>query len=238
MKYWIAGLTALVLSGVTASSVQATVATGPDVCAYTATSVFGVLCPIRNGNTVCLSVSARIGNCDSRLECFGGPGFFCKATLIPKSGPEEKCPFGSVRPRGFNCFRSSVIPPTSTPTVGPIDTETATFTPTFTPPPDTPTGTPTGTADATATVTDTPTVEATVTDTPTVEATVTDTPTVEATLTDTPTPEATSTDTPVAATFTATATGTPTGTADATATATATATGTATGTAAALVLRF
>jgi hypothetical protein len=241
MKNVLAGLTALVFSCLVATSAHATFASGPDVCAYRVTNVFGVLCPLRNGQTACLSQSAKIGNCDTRLECFGGPGFFCKATLIPKSGPEKTCPFGSVRPRGFTCFQPIVFGTrTPTPTAPPVGTDTATFTPTDTPLADTPTATPTGTAAATAT--DTP-PQPTATDTPP-QATATDTP---------PGPTATATDTPVVApatstatqtttpssTVTVTATGTPTGTAEATATATVTATGTATGTAAAsLVLRF
>src|SRR4030095_11800624 len=147
MKNVLAGLTALVFSCLVATSAHATFASGPDVCAYRVTNVFGVLCPLRNGQTACLSQSAKIGNCDTRLECFGGPGFFCKATLIPKSGPEKACPFGSVRPRGFTCFQPIVFGTrTPTPTAPPVGTDTATFTPTDTPLADTPPATATGAA--------------------------------------------------------------------------------------------
>ena len=112
MKYWIAGLTALVASCIVTPSAHAV-----DVCGYTATGVQGVNCPVRNGQTVCLSVSTAIGPCDTDVECFGGPGFFCRATLIAKSGPEAQCPFSSVRPRGFNCFaKRLLVNPTRTPT--------------------------------------------------------------------------------------------------------------------------
>lgn len=205
MKYWFAGLTALVASCILTSAAPAV-----DVCGYTATGVQGVNCPIRNGQTVCLSVSTAIGQCDTDVECFGGPGFFCRATLIAKSGPEAQCPFSSVRPRGFNCFAKRLVsPPTHTPTAPPIETETATFTPTDTPEEETPT--PTDTVPAGATATDTPAEL-----TPTETATGTPTGTAAATATDTPQPEATATETATEvppATATETATGTPTGTA-------------------------
>jgi hypothetical protein len=204
MKYWIAGLTALVASCIVTPSANAV-----DVCGYTATGVQGVNCPVRNGQTVCLSVSTAIGPCDTDVECFGGPGFFCRATLIAKSGPEAQCPFSSVRPRGFNCFaKRLLVNPTSTPTGPPIETETATFTPTDTPEAETPT--PTDTVPAGATATDTPAEL-----TPTETATGTPTGTAAATATDTPqeaTPTETATEVPPA-TATETATGTPTGTA-------------------------
>ena len=204
MKYWIAGLTALVASCIVTPSARAV-----DVCGYTATGVQGVNCPVRNGQTVCLSVSTAIGPCDTDVECFGGPGFFCRATLIAKSGPEAQCPFSSVRPRGFNCFaKRLLVIPTSTPTAPPIETETATFTATDTPEEETPT--PTDTVPAGATATDTPPEL-----TPTETATGTPTGTAAATATDTPqeaTPTETATEVPPA-TATETATGTPTGTA-------------------------
>src|SRR5262245_51843036 len=161
MKYWIAGLTALLASCIVTPSAHAcgppVSSAFPEVCGYTVTGVFGVNCPVRNGQTACLSVSTAIGPCDATIQCFGGPGFFCRATLIPKSGPQTQCPFSSVRPKGFNCFAPRLFVPTRTPTPPPVETDTATFTATDTPPVETATATDTP-AEATATATDTPPV--------------------------------------------------------------------------------
>lgn len=219
MKYWIAGLTAVVGSLiVTPAAVQASF--GGQVCGFTVSSVFGVNCPVRVGQTACFSITQSIGPCDSAIECFGGPGFFCRAQMIPSSGPRPQCPASSVRPKGFNCFAPRLFVPTRTPTPPPVDTDTPTFTATGTP--EEPTATAT---ESVVTPTDTPVSAATATDTPVSGATATDTPTLQV---------ATATDTPLSE-LTATATGTPTGTAEATATVTGTPTGTA---AASLVLRF
>jgi hypothetical protein len=203
MKNWIVGLTAVV------GSFIVTPAQAVEVCGYTVSSVFGVNCPVRVGQTACFSIETAIGPCDAPIECFGGPGFFCRAKMIPTSGPRAQCPASSVRPKGFNCFAPRLFVPTRTPTPPPVDTDTPTFTATGTP--EEPTATATSEED------DTPTATEAV-------ATPTDTPVVVPTSTDTPLPE-----------LTATATGTPTGTAEATATVTGTPTGTA---AASLVLRF
>ena len=45
--------------------------------AVVASRVTGSLCPVRPGVTVCIPVSAKIGPCDSTLQCFGGKGFCC-----------------------------------------------------------------------------------------------------------------------------------------------------------------
>ncbi|MDX2168440.1 MAG: hypothetical protein SF182_15305 [Deltaproteobacteria bacterium] len=184
---------AIALSSVAAQAV--------DVCTYRVRYAAGVFCPVHIGSQVCLSQSTAIGPCDARLDCYGGPGFFCQAILEPIRGPERQCPFSSVRPRGLKCFKPITPGPVFTPTDTPLPDETPTATPTAT-------GIPTGTA--TATVTDTPTAEATATDTATPIATATDTATPVATATDTATPQSTATDT---ATPPDTPTGTPTGTA-------------------------
>ena len=209
------------LSAWAAVSLAAPAAHAVDVCVYTVTGSTGVLCPVRLGDTVCLSQSTAIGNCDSTLQCFGGASFFCIAKLTPQSGPQTQCPAASKRPTGFRCFAPVHLAPTSTPTSAPEDT--ATFTPTGTPPPpeatstdtpeatvtETPTGIPTGTA--TATATDTPPAEATSTDTP--QPTMTETPTGIPTGTATATATATETEGVATATATESPTGTPTGTA-------------------------
>lgn len=99
-----------------AVTLAAPTANAVDVCGYTVTSASGFLCPLRTGNTVCLSESSSIGPCDAAVRCFGGPKFFCSATLMPKSGPQERCPFGSKRPTGFRCFAPSRFFPARTPT--------------------------------------------------------------------------------------------------------------------------
>lgn len=164
MKHLFVALGALVASCIIAASAQA-----GDVCGYRVTAALGVFCPIHVGSTVCLSVAANIGPCDAPIQCFGGPGFFCNATLVPTSGPEPQCPFGSTRPIGFSCFAPhSPVARTRTPTETPIVIETPTFTPTRTEQPtlsstatasptQSPTGTPTGTAEATVTATESPT---------------------------------------------------------------------------------
>jgi len=85
-----------------------------DVCVYTVTGTFGVLCPVRSPNTVCLSTSAVTGPCDTALTCFGGHNFFCLAMLSPKSGPQAQCPAASKRPTGFRCFAPRPPLPTTT----------------------------------------------------------------------------------------------------------------------------
>jgi hypothetical protein len=184
-----AAVVAIALSSVAAQAV--------DVCTYRVRYAAGVFCPVHIGSQVCLSQTTAIGPCDSRLDCYGGPGFFCQAILEPIRGPERQCPFSSVRPRGLKCFKPITPGPAFTPTDTPLPEDTPTATPTAT-------GIPTGTATATATETATPE------DTATPEATLTDTATPEATTTDTATPLATATDT---ATPVDTPTGTPTGTA-------------------------
>jgi hypothetical protein len=210
MKYLLAGVSALLVSLVVSTSAQAV-----EVCNYHVRMAMGVLCPVRPGSVACLPVSASIGRCEANVKCFGGPGFFCSAQLVPKSGPQQTCDYNAVRMRGFKCYAPAQLQATRTAT--PEGEDTPTFTPTETPL-------------AEATATDTPTIPpseatATVTDTPeeaTPTATGVPTGTATATATDTP-PESTPTDTPVVPTATATdaPTGTPTGTA-----------------AAALVLRF
>ena len=195
MKYWLAGLTAFVASWMVAAPGHATIGQSPPVCNFRVAMAMGVNCPIRPGSIACLTVNASIGPCEDRVQCFGGPGFFCSATLIPISGPEKQCAFSSRRPTGFRCFAPGRLIATRTPTPPSEDTPTLTFTPT-----DTPESTP-PTATNTPEVTDTPV--ATATDT----AQVTDTPV--STPTDT-VPAPTATDTPLAPT--ATATGTATGT--------------------------
>lgn len=175
MKQLVVALSALVASCIVTASAQAV-----DVCGYRVTAALGVLCPIHVGTTVCLSVATNIGPCDAPIQCFGSTGFFCNATLEPVSGPEPQCPFSSVRPVGFSCFKPQ-SPVVRTATETPIVIETPTFTPTGTEAPtapstatataETPTGTPTGTAEATITATETGTP--TGTPTGTAEATVT-----------------------------------------------------------------
>ncbi|MEO8600938.1 MAG: hypothetical protein ABI629_00025 [bacterium] len=214
---------ALLFGAIAVSLMSVSAAQAGNVCVYTASYALGVRCPVHIGTQVCLTQNAAIGsNCDLKLSCFGGPGFFCSATLVPKSsGPVPQCPGGSLlQPRGLKCFAPSLslpprgtptdtpeVPATETPTETPIgiDTETPTSTPTVTELPSfTPTGLPTGTA--TATVTATPQETAAETASPT----ATDTPTlaIPATATVTGTPTGTA-----AATVTETPTGTPTGTA-------------------------
>ena len=212
MKYFVAGFTALAASLVLTASAGAV-----DVCNYTVRMAMGVRCPLFGGDTACLSVNAAIGPCQDTLRCFGGPGFFCSATLIPQSGPQQKCAFGSKRASGFKCFAPARLFNTRTPTPSGEETPTFTFTPTETP-----------TGEAEATATDTPIVEV-----PT--ATATGVPTGTATATATDIAQATPTDTVGVATATATDTPQP----PATSTATEAPTGTPTGTAAAaLMLRF
>ena len=165
MKQLVVALSALVASCIVTASAQAV-----DVCGYRVTAALGVLCPIHVGSTVCLSVATNIGPCDATIQCFGSTGFFCNATLVPVSGPEPQCPFSSVRPVGFSCFKPQspvVRTPTETPIIEPTFTPTATEVPNT--PTETVTGTPTGTAEATITATETPTG----TPTGTAEATVT-----------------------------------------------------------------
>ena len=105
----------LALSACVAASLVAPAAQAVDVCAYTVTGAAGVLCPVRLGETVCLSTSTTTGNCDTSLTCFGGAKFFCLATLRPISGPQAQCPAASRRPTGFKCFVPRAVP-TRTPT--------------------------------------------------------------------------------------------------------------------------
>ena len=108
-----------------------------DVCTYTVHNAStGVLCPVKNVNTACRSLSAVTGACNVPLQCFGGKGFFCRFLLIPKSGPQAQCPFSFRRLEqinGLRCTRFFGVR-TSTPTVTrtPRTTPTRTPTPTLT----------------------------------------------------------------------------------------------------------
>jgi hypothetical protein len=94
----------VVLGTLAAVWVVTPAANAVDVCGYVVANTTGFLCPLRNGNTVCLSVSAATGLCEAPLQCFGGRGFFCLATLVPRTGPQAQCPFASKRATGFKCF--------------------------------------------------------------------------------------------------------------------------------------
>ena len=76
-----------------------------DVCSYNVRFVIGTFCPVHTGDVVCLSQNAAIGDCQERVTCYGGQGFFCQAQLEPLSGPQNKCSFRSIRPTGMSCFR-------------------------------------------------------------------------------------------------------------------------------------
>jgi YVTN family beta-propeller protein len=111
----------------------ATAARAGDVCNFVAANAAGILCPVRGGNSLCVPVSAKIGPCNARLQCFGGTSAFrCFFALIPKSGPQAQCSFGSQRlPAGINCFQQVVVvvnsatpAPTSTSTPEPTATAT------------------------------------------------------------------------------------------------------------------
>jgi uncharacterized cupredoxin-like copper-binding protein len=104
------------LSALAAVSLAAPAANAVDVCAYTVSGALGIICPVRLGDTVCLSASTITGSCDTTLQCFGGAKFFCLATLRPKSGPQAQCPAASKRPTGFKCFAPARAVPTRTPT--------------------------------------------------------------------------------------------------------------------------
>lgn len=179
-----------------------------DVCTYRVTYATGVLCPLHIGSQVCISQSTAIGPCEAKINCFGGPGFFCNARLEPLRGPERQCPYGSIRPRGLKCYQPNVPGPVNTPTDTPLPADTPTETPTAT-------GIPTGTATATATDTPSPTeAEATATDTPPATATAVSTATQTPPATNTATAVSTATQTaPATETATDVPTGTPTGTA-------------------------
>lgn len=111
MKHFALALTAWMIVSVVAPAVNAV-----DVCGYRVTAASGSFCPVRTGNTVCLSESAAIGPCDATVRCFGGTNSFCSATLQPISGPQMKCPASSKRLSGFRCFAPSRFFPTRTPT--------------------------------------------------------------------------------------------------------------------------
>jgi uncharacterized cupredoxin-like copper-binding protein len=106
----------VVALGICAAVLAAPAAQAVEVCAYTVTGVMGVLCPIRQGDTVCLSQSAVIGNCDVPLQCFAAGKSFCGAALRPKSGPQAQCPSASKRPVGVRCFVAPQAAPPRTPT--------------------------------------------------------------------------------------------------------------------------
>jgi hypothetical protein len=152
-----------------------------DVCGYQVTERFGSpLCPVHIGDTLCVPVAANRGPCDAPIQCEGGPGLFCELTLVPTSGPQPQCPFGSLRSNNFVCFAEHVLtvntstPVVETPTSTPEEA-TASTTPTDTPTATaSPTGVPTGTSAATTTVTATltPTEEPTGTPTGTTAALV------------------------------------------------------------------
>lgn len=116
------------------SCVIAGAAPAVDVCGLLATKVSGFGCPIRPGATFCVPVSAKTGPCDTALRCFGGKGFFCHATLVPRSGPAARCPASSRRlPSGLTCARQAAIA-IRTATRAPTSTDTPTPTATATPP--------------------------------------------------------------------------------------------------------
>ena len=75
------------------------------VCAYTVTAAEGYLCSLRVGDTVCQPASGSTGPCNAPLSCFRGFNSLCLATMVPKSGPQLRCPFESRRPIGFKCYR-------------------------------------------------------------------------------------------------------------------------------------
>ena len=200
------------------------------VCTYNVRFAVGTFCPVHSGAQLCLQQTAVIGPCDENVRCYGGHGFSCQAELEPRRGPEEKCPLGSVRPRGLICYRPIQAGRPRTPTA----TEVPMLTPTATAIPEVPTFTPTVTAAPTGTAMATSTLAATATQT------VAGTSTLASTATATLAPPATATGTAAAtATQTAVATGTATSlpigtatnTAGATSTATTAPTATATGTA-------
>jgi YVTN family beta-propeller protein len=124
--------TGLAIVTLVATSVIASSALAVDVCGYLVTRAVGVNCPIRPGNTICIPVSAKTGQCDTALQCFGGGAFSCNAALTPRSGPEAQCPFSSRRlPGGLICARqfgvvvnTATPPPTSTDTPEPTATAT------------------------------------------------------------------------------------------------------------------
>ena len=111
---------ALVLLGLfTASDAHATRVNSPKVCGYRVKGAIGFQCPVRQGSTVCMTVSAKTGaDCQNSLLCFGA--LFCQAKLIPFTGPQQTCPFQSKRLTGFACFS-----PIKFPTRGPTNTPTA-----------------------------------------------------------------------------------------------------------------
>lgn len=114
---------AFALGACTVMLVAASAAHAVDVCAYRVTRASGVFCPVRLGDTVCLSASAAIGHCDDVLRCYTGNRSLCDAKVELTSGPQPVCPRASKRPVGFRCFKPEQIPPPRTPT--PISTDVA-----------------------------------------------------------------------------------------------------------------
>src|SRR5262249_22910076 len=90
-----------------------------EVCAYAVASALGFHCPLHAGATVCPDVTPVTGSCDARLDCIArAVPFFCRVTLVPKSGPRAQCPAGSQRLNGVRCFAPQP-PPTPTATTVP-----------------------------------------------------------------------------------------------------------------------
>ncbi len=128
--------TGLAIVSFVAASVIASSAPAVDVCGYLVTRAVGPNCPIRPGNTICIPVSAKTGQCDTALQCFSSGAFACNAALTPRSGPEPQCPFSSRRlPGGLICARQfGVVVNTATPEPTSTDTPEPTATATPEPP--------------------------------------------------------------------------------------------------------
>jgi hypothetical protein len=241
------------LVAIIALTLEENVASASQVCAYKVQSALGFFCPVRHKQTVCISHTAKTGDCQNQLVCLAP--FLCGIRLTPLGGPLKQCPFGSRRLTNLICFvpRPPIPINTRTPTVTrtatvptftatPSSTPPASGTPTATPPA-TPTSTPqssatpsaTAQASATNTLAATPTStsgeepSSTPTNTAPAETTATASPTNSVAATNTNTVAATATDTAGASpTVTNTPEPTFTGTVAATATNTAEATASST----------
>lgn len=107
----------LALSAVAVLLIAASAAHAVDVCAFRVTRATGFGCPVKLGDTLCLSTSAATGACDDVLRCYvGNNRSLCDAKVELKSGPQPVCPRGSKRPAGFHCFMPERVPPPRTPT--------------------------------------------------------------------------------------------------------------------------
>jgi hypothetical protein len=111
---------ATVVSAAALACVITTAARAVDVCAYSVSSRFGTGCPFRLGASVCLSAAANVGRCDAAVDCVARlRTAFCRARLVPQSGPQPQCPAGSLRLVGFSCFAPHPPAPTRTATPAP-----------------------------------------------------------------------------------------------------------------------